>query len=63
MSGEKGASDAAATVLDTFDGHLIYTFCASIDELMQIDSVGFREAYRIKATFELTKRYTLFREI
>ena len=32
LSGEKGASDAA-TALDTFDGHLIHTFCASLEEL------------------------------
>jgi DNA repair protein RadC len=63
LSGEKGASDAAATVLDTFDGHLIHTFCASLEELMHIDSVGFREAYKIKATFELTKRIAAYCEV
>ena len=63
LSGEKGASDAAATVLDTFDGHLIHTFCASIDELTRIDGIGFSEAYKIKATFELTKRIAAYCEV
>jgi DNA repair protein RadC len=63
MSGDEEASDAAATVLDTFNGHLIHTFCASTEELMQIDGIGFREAYKIKATFELTKRITAYCEV
>jgi DNA repair protein RadC len=62
LSGERGASDAA-TVLDTFDGHLIHTFCASLEELMQIDGVGCEEAYKIKATFELTKRIAAYCEV
>jgi DNA repair protein RadC len=63
LSGEKGASDAAAHVLDTFDGHLIHTFCASLEELMQIDGIGCKEAYKIKATFELTKRIAAYCEV
>jgi DNA repair protein RadC len=63
MSGEKGASDAAVNVLDTFDGHLIQTFCASLEELMQIDGIGCKEAYKIKATFELTKRIAAYCEV
>jgi DNA repair protein RadC len=63
MSGDEGASDAAANVLDTFNGHLIHTFCASTEELMQIDDIGFREAYKIKATFELTKRIAAYCEV
>jgi DNA repair protein RadC len=62
LSGEKGASDAA-TVLDIFDGHLIHTFCASLEELMQIEGIGCKEAYRIKATFELTKRIAAYCEV
>jgi DNA repair protein RadC len=64
MSGDKkGASDAAANVLDTFDGHLIHTFCASTEELMRIEGIGFGEAYQIKATFELTKRIAAYCEV
>jgi DNA repair protein RadC len=64
MSGDKkGASDAAVTVLDTFDGHLIHTFCASTEELMRIEGIGFGEAYQIKATFELTKRIAAHCEV
>jgi DNA repair protein RadC len=64
MSGDKkGASDAAANLLDTFDGHLIHTFCASTEELMQIEGIGCKEAYKIKATFELTKRIAAYREV
>jgi DNA repair protein RadC len=63
MSGDKGASDAAATALDTFNDHLIHTFCASLDELMQIDGIGCKEAYKIKATFELTKRIAAYCEV
>jgi DNA repair protein RadC len=63
LSGERGASDAATNVLDTFDGHLIHTFCASLEELMHIDSIGCKEAYKIKATFELTKRIAAYCEI
>jgi DNA repair protein RadC len=62
MSGEKGASDAAANVLDTFDGNLIHTFCASTEQLMRIEGIGFGEAYQIKATFELTKRIAAYCE-
>jgi DNA repair protein RadC len=64
MSGDKkGASDAAANLLDTFDGHLIHTFCASLEELMQIDGIECKEAYKIKATFELTKRIAAYCEV
>jgi DNA repair protein RadC len=63
LSGERGASDAATHVLDTFDGHLIHTFCASLEELIQIDGIGFSEAYKIKATFELTKRIAAYCEV
>jgi DNA repair protein RadC len=63
LSGEKGASDAAVNVLDTFDGHLIHTFCASLEELTRIDSIGCKEAYKIKATFELTKRIAAYCEV
>jgi DNA repair protein RadC len=63
LSGDRGASDAAANVLDTFDGHLIHTFCASLEELMQITGIGSREAYKIKATFELTKRIAAYCEV
>jgi DNA repair protein RadC len=63
LSGERGASDAAATVLDTFDGHLIHTFCASIEELTRVEGIGCKEAYKIKATFELTKRIAAYCEV
>ena len=54
---DKGeASDIAANVLNTFDSNLIHVFCASIEQLMQIEGIGFSKAYQIKAAFELMKR-------
>ena len=50
------ASDIAANVLNTFDSNLIHVFCASIEQLMQIEGIEFSKAYQIKATFELMKR-------
>ncbi|MBU7045763.1 MAG: DNA repair protein RadC [Theionarchaea archaeon] len=62
MSGDMGALNAAENLLNTFHGNLIHLFCASINQLMETDGIGFQEAQRIKATFELTKRIASYCE-
>ena len=52
----KETSDAAANVLNTFDSNLIHVFCASVEQLMQIEGITFSKACQIKAAFELMKR-------
>jgi DNA repair protein RadC len=61
LSGDRGAL-AAANLLNTFDGNLVHLFCASINQLMETDGIGFKEAQKIKATFELTKRIAAYCE-
>ncbi|MBU7048263.1 MAG: DNA repair protein RadC [Theionarchaea archaeon] len=61
MSGDMGALNAA-NLLDTFHGNLVHLFCASINQLMETDDIGFQEACKIKATFELAKRIAAFCE-
>ncbi|MBU7016646.1 MAG: hypothetical protein HXS44_04005, partial [Theionarchaea archaeon] len=56
MSGEMGALTAVVNLLNTFNGNLVHLFCATVNQLMETDGVGFQEACKIKATFELTKR-------
>ena len=41
---------------------MIHVFCASIEQLQQIEGIKFSEACKIKATFELTKRIASYCE-
>jgi DNA repair protein RadC len=61
MSGDdKEATTAAANLLNTFDGNLIFVVTATIEELMQVEGIGFTEACQIKAAFELSKRINAY---
>ena len=62
MSGDMEALTAAENLLNTFEGNLVHLFCASVNQLMETDDIGFQEACKIKATFELTKRITAYCE-
>ncbi|MBU7047019.1 MAG: hypothetical protein HXS54_11355, partial [Theionarchaea archaeon] len=55
LSGDMGALNAE-NLLNTYDGNLIHLFCASTNQLMETEGIGFPEAQKIKAVFELTKR-------
>ncbi|MBU7047282.1 MAG: DNA repair protein RadC [Theionarchaea archaeon] len=57
LSGDMGAL-TAVNLLNTFEGNLVHLFCASINQLMETEGIGFQEAQKIKAVFELTKRIT-----
>ena len=61
LSGDMEAL-TAENLLNTFDGNLVHLFCASINQLMEIDGIGFEETQKIKATFELTKRIAAYCE-
>ncbi|MBU7048537.1 MAG: DNA repair protein RadC [Theionarchaea archaeon] len=61
LSGDTEAL-TAVNLLNTFDSNLVHLFCASTNQLMEIDGIGFKEAQKIKATFELTKRIAAFCE-
>ncbi|MBU7048026.1 MAG: DNA repair protein RadC [Theionarchaea archaeon] len=61
LSGDRGALNAV-NLLSTFDSNLIHLFCASIRQLMEIEGIGFQEAQKIKAVFELTKRIAAYCE-
>ena len=61
LSGDRGALNAV-NLLETFDGNLIHLFCASINQLMETEGIGFQEAQKIKAIFELTKRIAAYCE-
>ncbi|MBU7019098.1 MAG: DNA repair protein RadC [Theionarchaea archaeon] len=61
LSGDMGALNAA-NLLETYNGNLIHLFCASINQLMETEGIGFQEAQKIKATFELTKRIAAYCE-
>ncbi|MBU7046977.1 MAG: DNA repair protein RadC [Theionarchaea archaeon] len=61
LSEDRGAL-TAADLLNAFDGNLIHLFCASINQLMETEGIGFPEAYKIKAVFELTKRIAAYCE-
>jgi len=50
------AFNVAANVLNTFESNLIHVFCASVEQLMQIEGITFSRACQIKAAFELMKR-------
>jgi DNA repair protein RadC len=60
MSGEKEASNAAANLLNTFDGNIVFVVTASIEQLMQVEGIGSTEACQIKAAFELSKRINAY---
>ncbi|MBU7016135.1 MAG: DNA repair protein RadC [Theionarchaea archaeon] len=62
LSGEMEALTAAENLLNTFDGNVVHLFCASINQLMETDDIRFQEAWKIKATFELTKRIAAYCE-
>ncbi|MBU7046171.1 MAG: DNA repair protein RadC, partial [Theionarchaea archaeon] len=51
-----------ANLLKTYEGNLIHLFCASNNQLMETEGIGFKEAQKIKAVFELTKRIAAFCE-
>ena len=59
LSGDRGAL-TAADLLNRFDGNLVHLFCASINQLKETERIGFPEAYKIKAVFELTKRIAAY---
>ena len=61
LSGDMGALNAV-NLLNTFDGNLIHLFCASINQLMETEGIGFPETYKIKAVLELTKRIAAYCE-
>ncbi|MBU7017209.1 MAG: DNA repair protein RadC [Theionarchaea archaeon] len=61
MSGDTEALNAV-NLLNTYEGNLIHLFCASVSQLVETDGVGFQEAQKIKATFELTKRIAAYSE-
>jgi DNA repair protein RadC len=62
MSGEKEASTAAANLLNTFDGNIVFVVTATIEQLMQVEGIGHTEACQIKAAFELSKRINAYCE-
>ena len=61
LSGDMGAL-TAANLLNAFNGNLVHLFCASVNQLMETDGIGFQESQKIKATFELTKRIAAYCE-
>ena len=61
LSGDMEALNAG-NLLNTFDGNLVHLFCASINQLMETEGIGFQEACKIKAVFELTKRIAAYCE-
>ena len=61
LSGDMGALNVE-NLLKTYEGNLIHLFCASINQLMETEGIGFKEAQKIKATFELTKRIAAYCE-
>ena len=61
LSGDRGAL-TAVDLLNTFDSNLIHLFCASIEQLKETEGIGFPEAQKIKAVFELTKRIAAYCE-
>jgi DNA repair protein RadC len=61
LSGDMGALNAV-NLLNAFDGNLVHLFCASVNQLMETEEIGFQEAQKIKATFELTKRIAAYCE-
>ncbi|MBU7045435.1 MAG: DNA repair protein RadC [Theionarchaea archaeon] len=61
LSGDMGALNAV-NLLKTYEGNLVHLFCASINQLMETEGIGFQEAQKIKATFELTKRIAAYCE-
>ncbi|MBU7019153.1 MAG: DNA repair protein RadC [Theionarchaea archaeon] len=62
LSGDMEALTAAVNLLNLYHGNLVHLFCASIERLMETEGIGFQEAQKIKATFELTKRIAAYSE-
>ena len=61
LSGDRGALNAE-NLLNAFDSNLVHLFCASVNQLMEIDGIESQEAQKIKAVFELTKRIAAYCE-
>ena len=61
LSGDMGALNAE-NLLKTYEGNLIHLFCASVNQLMETEGIGFQEVQKIKAVFELTKRIAAYCE-
>jgi DNA repair protein RadC len=61
LSGDMEALNAV-NLLNLYHGNLVHLFCASVKRLMETDGIGFQEAQKIKATFELTKRIAAYCE-
>ena len=54
------AIQVAAALLNLFENDLTDLFCASIEELEQVDGIGFAKACQIKAVLELGMRIGAF---
>lgn len=54
--------EITGTLLDAFDGNLRELFSATIHQLTQVEGIGFSNACKIKAAFELMKRISSFCE-
>ncbi|MBU7047794.1 MAG: DNA repair protein RadC [Theionarchaea archaeon] len=61
LSGDREALNAE-NLLHAFDSNLVHLFCVSINQLMETEGIGFQEAQKIKAVFELTKRIAAYCE-
>lgn len=55
-------SEITEALLAAFDGNLKELFCATIEQLTQVGGIGFSEACKIKAAFELGKRASAYWE-
>jgi DNA repair protein RadC len=58
----KKAAEIAVDLLDTLDKNLKEVFTATIHQLTQVKGIGFTEACKIKAGFELWKRTIAYYE-
>jgi DNA repair protein RadC len=62
LSGDIEALTAVENLLYLYHGNLVHLFCASVRRLMETEGIGFQEAQKIKAVFELTKRIAAYCE-